>query len=179
MGFRAAAFAVLAVSACTGDDGLYESRQGGDTTIDDRTYNAFAHPAPNLTMAEQNMFMNGASPFDFKWEIPQLGPVFNNDSCFNCHSSFGRGLSHICPAAMIVITVVCGMLYPATIWVIGLTLPSQSNGSLVSQNGQVVGSSLIGQSFTDKKGNALPEWFQSRPSAAVAGGDGSSSSASR
>lgn len=80
--------------------------------------------------------------------------------------------------AMIVITVVCGMLYPATIWVIGLALPSQSNGSLVSQNGQVVGSSLIGQSFTDKKGNALPEWFQSRPSAAGAGYDGSASSAS-
>ncbi|MEO6116579.1 MAG: potassium-transporting ATPase subunit KdpC, partial [Pseudolysinimonas sp.] len=80
--------------------------------------------------------------------------------------------------AMIVITVVCGMLYPATIWVIGLALPSLSNGSLVSQNGQVVGSSLIGQSFTDKKGNALPEWFQSRPSAAGAGYDGSASSAS-
>jgi len=80
--------------------------------------------------------------------------------------------------AMIVLTVVLGMLYPAVIWVIGLAMPSQSNGSLVRENGQVVGSSLIGQSFTDKKGNALPQWFQSRPSAAGAGYDGAASSGS-
>ena len=80
--------------------------------------------------------------------------------------------------AMIVFTVVLGVLYPAAIWVIGLAMPSQSNGSLLRQNGQVVGSSLIGQSFTDKKGNALPEWFQSRPSAAGAGYDGAASSGS-
>lgn len=80
--------------------------------------------------------------------------------------------------AMLVITIVCGILYPAAIWVIGLAMPGQSNGSLVSQNGKVVGSSLIGQSFTDKKGNALPQWFQSRPSAAGAGYDGSASSGS-
>jgi len=79
---------------------------------------------------------------------------------------------------MIVFTVVLGILYPAVIWVVGLAMPSQSNGSLVRQNGQIVGSSLIGQSFTDKKGNALPEWFQSRPSAAGAGYDGSASSGS-
>jgi len=80
--------------------------------------------------------------------------------------------------AMVVLTVVLGVLYPAVIWVIGLAMPSQSNGSLVRENGQVVGSSLIGQSFTDKKGNALPEWFQSRPSAAGAGYDGAASSGS-
>ncbi len=80
--------------------------------------------------------------------------------------------------AMIVITIVCGLVYPAVIWVIGLALPAQTNGSLVSQNGKVVGSSLIGQSFTDKKGNALPQWFQSRPSAAGTGYDGSASSGS-
>ena len=80
--------------------------------------------------------------------------------------------------AMIVFTVVLGILYPTVIWVIGLAMPSQSNGSLVRENGQVVGSSLIGQSFTDKKGNALPEWFQSRPSAAGDGYDGAASSGS-
>jgi len=80
--------------------------------------------------------------------------------------------------AMIVFTVVLGVLYPAVIWAIGLAMPSQSNGTLVRQNGQVVGSSLIGQSFTDKKGDALPQWFQSRPSAAGAGYDGASSSGS-
>jgi K+-transporting ATPase ATPase C chain len=80
--------------------------------------------------------------------------------------------------AMLVLTVVLGMLYPAVIWVVGLAMPSQSNGSLIRQNGQVVGSSPIGQSFTDKKGNALPEWFQSRPSAAGSGYDGAASSGS-
>ncbi len=80
--------------------------------------------------------------------------------------------------AMLVITIVCGILYPAAIWVIGLAMPGQSNGSLISQNGRVVGSSLIGQSFTDTKGNALPQWFQSRPSAAGNGYDGSASSGS-
>ena len=80
--------------------------------------------------------------------------------------------------AMVVLTVVLGVLYPAVIWVIGLAMPSQSNGSLVRENGQAVGSSLIGQSFTDKKGNALPQWFQSRPSAAGAGYDGAASSGS-
>jgi K+-transporting ATPase ATPase C chain len=80
--------------------------------------------------------------------------------------------------AMIVLTIVCGILYPTAIWVIGLALPGQSNGSLVSQDGKVVGSSLIGQSFTDKKGNAVPEWFQSRPSAAGTGYDASASSGS-
>ena len=80
--------------------------------------------------------------------------------------------------AMLVFTIVLGIIYPATVWVIGLAMPSQSNGSLVTQNGKVVGSSLIGQSFTDKKGAALPEWFQSRPSAAGDGYDGAASSGS-
>ena len=80
--------------------------------------------------------------------------------------------------AMIVLTIVLGILYPTAIWVIGLAMPTQSNGSLVSQDGTVIGSSLIGQSFTDKKGKALPEWFQSRPSAAGTGYDASASSGS-
>ena len=80
--------------------------------------------------------------------------------------------------AMIVLTIVLGILYPTAIWVIGLAMPTQSNGSLVSQDGTVIGSSLIGQSFTDKKGKTLPEWFQSRPSAAGTGYDASASSGS-
>lgn len=80
--------------------------------------------------------------------------------------------------AMIVLTIVLGILYPTAIWVIGLAMPTQSNGSLVSQDGTVIGSSLIGQSFTDKKGKTLPEWFQSRPSAAGTGYDANASSGS-
>ncbi|MGY4858820.1 potassium-transporting ATPase subunit KdpC [Cryobacterium sp. AP23] len=81
--------------------------------------------------------------------------------------------------AMLVFTVVLGLAYPLAITLIGqVALPAQANGSLVRSSGEVVGSGLIGQSFTDADGAALPEWFQSRPSAAGAGYDASASSGS-
>jgi K+-transporting ATPase ATPase C chain len=80
--------------------------------------------------------------------------------------------------AMIVLTIALGIVYPLVITAVGLLAPSQANGSLVSVDGKVVGSSLIGQSFTDTAGNALPQWFQSRPSAAGTGYDAGASSAS-
>jgi len=81
--------------------------------------------------------------------------------------------------ALLVLTVVLGLAYPLAITAIGqLALPSQSNGTLLSSDGEVIGSSLIGQSFTDDDGAALPEWFQSRASAAGAGYDGGASSGS-
>lgn len=81
--------------------------------------------------------------------------------------------------AMLILTVVLGVGYPLLITGIGqLALPAQANGSLVRSDGAVVGSALIGQSFTDADGTALPEWFQSRPSAAGAGYDGGASSGS-
>jgi len=81
--------------------------------------------------------------------------------------------------ALVILTLVLGVGYPLLITGIGqLALPAQANGSLVRSDGAVVGSVLIGQSFTDADGNALPEWFQSRPSAAGAGYDGGASSGS-
>lgn len=81
--------------------------------------------------------------------------------------------------AMVVFTAVLGVGYTAVITGIGqLALPTKANGSLVSVDGDTVGSSLIGQSFTDADGVALPEWFQSRPSAAGDGYDGGASSGS-
>jgi K+-transporting ATPase ATPase C chain len=81
--------------------------------------------------------------------------------------------------ALLIFTVVLGVAYPLVVTGIGqLTLPAQANGSTVTAHGKVVGSSLIGQSFTDKKGNPLPQWFQSRPSAAGDGYDGGASSGS-
>ncbi|TDP98470.1 MULTISPECIES: K(+)-transporting ATPase subunit C [unclassified Leifsonia] len=81
--------------------------------------------------------------------------------------------------ALLIFTVVLGVAYPLAVTGIGqLTLPAQANGSTVTAHGKVVGSSLIGQSFTDKKGNPLPQWFQSRPSAAGDGYDGGASSGS-
>lgn len=81
--------------------------------------------------------------------------------------------------ALLILTVAVGVVYPLVITGIGqLALPAQANGSTVTSQGAVVGSSLIGQSFTDAKGNPLPQWFQSRPSAAGTGYDGGASSGS-
>lgn len=81
--------------------------------------------------------------------------------------------------AMVVLTVVLGIGYTAVITGVGqLVAPTQANGSLVGVDGKTVGSALIGQSFTDDEGIALPEWFQSRPSAAGDGYDASASSGS-
>ena len=81
--------------------------------------------------------------------------------------------------ALLLLTVVTGLVFPLVITLIGqVALPAPSNGSQVTSGGKVVGSALIGQSFTDKKGNPLPEWFQSRPSAAGTGYDGTASSGS-
>ncbi len=80
--------------------------------------------------------------------------------------------------AVLIFTVVLGIGYPAAVTAVGLLMPHQANGSLITVDGKVVGSSLIGQSFTDADGAALPEWFQSRPSAAGDGYDGAASSGS-
>lgn len=81
--------------------------------------------------------------------------------------------------AMIVLTVALGLGYTLVVTGIGqLALPAQANGSIVTSGGRPVGSALIGQSFTDTHGVALPQWFQSRPSAAGDGYDGAASSGS-
>jgi K+-transporting ATPase ATPase C chain len=82
--------------------------------------------------------------------------------------------------AMLVFTVVLGLGYTALVTGIGqLALPGQANGSQIrTDDGELVGSALIGQSFTDADGDALPEYFQSRPSAAGDGYDGGASSGS-
>jgi K+-transporting ATPase ATPase C chain len=82
--------------------------------------------------------------------------------------------------AMVVFTVVLGVGYTAVVTAVGqLALPTQANGQTVTDaDGRAVGSTLIGQSFTDADGAALPEWFQSRPSAAGDGYDAAASSGS-
>ena len=81
--------------------------------------------------------------------------------------------------ALLVLTVVLGLGYPLVVLGIGqLLLPASANGSLVRVDGEVVGSSLLGQSFSDADGDPLPEWFQPRPSAAGDGYDGAASSGS-
>lgn len=82
--------------------------------------------------------------------------------------------------AMLAFTLVLGLGYTLLITGIGqLVLPWQANGSPVTDSqGDVVGSALIGQSFTDAEGAPLAEYFQSRPSAAGDGYDGGASSGS-
>ncbi|MEU4013791.1 potassium-transporting ATPase subunit KdpC [Microbacterium sp. NPDC028030] len=78
--------------------------------------------------------------------------------------------------AMIVLTLVLGVGYTLLVTGIGqVLLPGQANGSLLPDD---EGSALIGQPFTDADGEALPQYFQSRPSAAGDGYDGASSGGS-
>ncbi|GAA1145049.1 MULTISPECIES: K(+)-transporting ATPase subunit C [Microbacterium] len=78
--------------------------------------------------------------------------------------------------AMLVLTLLLGVGYTLLVTGIGqLLLPWQANGSALPGD---KGSALIGQSFTDADGNALPQYFQSRPSAAGDGYDAGASSGS-
>src|SRR5580693_7503981 len=91
---------------------------------------------------------------------------------------FGRHL--VASIVMLLgLTVVLGFGYPLVVTGLSqLFFHKQANGSLIYRDGKLVGSQLLGQSFTDDKGNPLPRYFQPRPSAAGAGYDGSSSGAS-
>lgn len=82
--------------------------------------------------------------------------------------------------ALLVLTVIVGGAYPLLVWAVAQTpgLKSRADGSIITVNGAPVGSSLIGQSFTDPHGNPLPQYFQSRPSAAGDGYDPMATSAS-
>jgi potassium-transporting ATPase KdpC subunit len=81
---------------------------------------------------------------------------------------------------LIIFTVILGVLYPLAVTAVAQIpgLQSKANGSLIKSDGKVVGSKLIGQSFTDKDGNPLVQYLQSRPSAAGDGYDPTASSAS-
>jgi K+-transporting ATPase ATPase C chain len=82
---------------------------------------------------------------------------------------------------LIVFTVLCGAVYPLVVTGIAQLpgLKSRADGSYITAaDGKTVGSSLIGQSFTDSKGNPITKYFQSRPSAAGDGYDPTASSAS-
>ena len=69
---------------------------------------------------------------------------------------------------LLLFTVICGIIYPLLMFGVGQgVFHNQANGSLVSSNGKVVGSSLLCQEFVDAKGNPLPQYFQPRPSEAV------------
>jgi potassium-transporting ATPase KdpC subunit len=80
------------------------------------------------------------------------------------------------PAAigmLVIFTVLTGVVYPLVVTAIGqIAFHDKAEGSLVKVDGEVVGSSLIGQSFS------APEYFHPRPSAAGDGYDAFASSGS-
>jgi K+-transporting ATPase ATPase C chain len=66
---------------------------------------------------------------------------------------------------LLAFTVLTGIIYPVVMWgVAQAAFKNQADGSLVTSNGKVVGSSLLCQEFVDAKGNPLPQDFQPRPS---------------
>jgi K+-transporting ATPase ATPase C chain len=82
--------------------------------------------------------------------------------------------------ALLVLTVLTGIIYPLAVWGVAFLpgLHAKAEGSIIRAGGKTVGSDLIGQLFTDKDGNPLKQYIQSRPSAAGDGYDMTSTSAS-
>jgi K+-transporting ATPase ATPase C chain len=83
-------------------------------------------------------------------------------------------MKHLRPALLLTVffVVLTGFAFPVVVWAMGrVAFPNQAGGSLIKDShGQVIGSSLLGQSFTK------PEYFHPRPSAAGAGYDAANSS---
>lgn len=72
---------------------------------------------------------------------------------------------------LVLMIILCGIVYPLLMTVVAqVAFPKQSGGSMIDKGGMVVGSELIGQTFTS------PKYFHGRPSAA--GEDGYDAAAS-
>lgn len=98
---RLSAAALVALAACADDPATAPA--GGDTTVRDRTSNAYALPAANLDadalarhlagdVAFEATFVRGPAPVN-----PGLGPLYNHNACAACHGKDGRGLPQFAP----------------------------------------------------------------------------------
>ncbi len=84
-------------------------------------------------------------------------------------------IAAIRPSVMMTLlfALLVGLIYPALLTGLGaLVVPAQAGGSLISRDGHVIGSELIGQNFT------APRYFHGRPSAAGKGYDATNSGGS-
>ena len=76
-------------------------------------------------------------------------------------------------AILAAMTIITGFAYPAAVTAVAqIVFPAQANGSMISADGRMLGSTLIGQTFSD------PRYFWGRPSAAGQGYDGMASGGS-
>lgn len=75
--------------------------------------------------------------------------------------------------ALLILTVITGLGYPLFVWLVAQLpgLHDKAEGSIITVDGKPVGSRLIGQLFTNDAGDPLPQYFQTRPSAAGTGYD--------
>jgi CxxC motif-containing protein (DUF1111 family) len=84
-----------ALAGACGDNFTVDDAAGGDITVDNRTATAFSQPAPGLTQDQQGQHHAGEGQFEFQWQLPELGPLYNNVQCSGCHTGDGRGLAQI------------------------------------------------------------------------------------
>jgi len=88
-------------------------------------------------------------------------------------TSFWRHFLRPALALLAGLTIITGFAYPAAVTAVAqLVFPAQANGSMITVDGRMVGSTLIGQAFSD------PRYFWGRPSAAGDGYDGMASGGS-
>ena len=80
-------------------------------------------------------------------------------------TTFVRARIYPALALLVLLTVITGVIYPVVVWAVGqVAFHDQANGSLIVVDGKTVGSTLIGQAFSD------PKYFWGRPSAAGSNG---------
>lgn len=99
-GFAAVALGCLlsGAGACGGDGAADDEGAlagGSGATVVDRTATAYTHQIPTLEPDTLATAHAGNGQFAFTWELPQLGPLFNNNACVNCHTGNGRGLDEV------------------------------------------------------------------------------------
>ena len=100
---------LMCATACSEDNGPQKPenvKSGGETTVFERTSNAFMFPPPNLTEDEEEFHIRGDAAFEQQFVTPPasvgagLGPTFNNNNCNGCHIRNGRGMPRIRAGAL-------------------------------------------------------------------------------